>query len=175
LLRRAEITDAEVEHGRWDQETIGEILECCFEQECEQGADGTLVAVYRVDAGLHQQLARNFVYVELIDPTDDGPSLGPMFEQMCKNADSGKFDRILFSTVFDLGRSGIELVETFCRLTHSGAAVWPVGSHTGPVAFDPIGYSHRGAIEAWMEEFADEMGGAAEMAWIEDEASSGGN
>ena len=115
----------------WRQ--IREALAKCVIEEQRSRTNGATRAVYRVDAQLAAELARQCVYVEQGRSSKIGALQRPLFEQMKGDAAARKFDRLLAWKVSRLGRDMREVIAAVYELADLGITVIPVKSQTGPI------------------------------------------
>ena len=116
----------------WNQ--IREALSRCVIEEHRTGTSGTTRTVYRVDAQVAADLARECVYVEQGRSGKIGAHSRPLFEQMKRDAAARKFDRLLVWKVSRLGRDMREVIATVYELADLGVTVVPIKSQTGPIS-----------------------------------------
>jgi Resolvase, N terminal domain len=134
--------------GSWrNWSEIRAALSRCVIDEHRPGSNGVPRTVYRVDAQVATELARECVYVEQGRSGKIGARQRPLFEQMKRDAAARKFDRLLVWKVSRLGRDMREVIATVYELADLGITVVPVKSQTGPIS------STMGkllwAIQAW--------------------------
>ena len=141
---------SEMDGSGRDWSRIREALSRCVIEECTPGSNGAARTVYRVDAQLAAELARECVYVEQGRSGKIGARQRPLFELMKLDAAARKFDRLLVWKVSRLGRDMREVISTVYELADLGVTVVPVKSQTGPIT------STMGkllwAIQAWYAE-----------------------
>jgi DNA invertase Pin-like site-specific DNA recombinase len=147
---------AEKDGSERDWSRIREALARCVIEEQRPGTNGTSRMVYRVDAELAAELARQCVYVEQGRSGKIGARRRPLFEQMKRDAAARKFDRLLVWKVSRLGRDMREVIAAVYELADLGITVIPVKSQTGPIS------STMGkllwAIQAWYAEMETPSG-----------------
>jgi DNA invertase Pin-like site-specific DNA recombinase len=141
---------AEKDGSGRDWGRIREMLSRCVIEEHRPGTSATSRIVYRVDAQVAAELARECVYVEQGRSGKIGARQRPLFELMKRDAAARKFDRLLVWKVSRLGRDMREVISTVYELAHLAITVVPVKSQTGPIT------STMGkllwAIQAWYAE-----------------------
>ena len=125
---------AEKDGSGRDWSRIREALARVVIEEPRPGTNGAARAVYRVDAQVAADLARECVYVEQGRSGKIGARQRPLFEQMKRDAAGRKFDRLLVWKVSRLGRDMREVIAAVYELADLGIAVVPVKSQTGPIS-----------------------------------------
>jgi DNA invertase Pin-like site-specific DNA recombinase len=109
------------------------ISRCVTKDEHRSAPDGRARAVYRVDAQLAAELARQCVYIEQGRSGKIGAGPRPLFELMKCDAAARKFNRVLVWKVSRLGRDMREVICAVYELADLGTTVIPVKSATGPI------------------------------------------
>ena len=103
-----QVADKDGSGRDWSQ--IREALSKCVIEEHRPGTSGTSRTVYRVDAPVAAELARECVYVEQGRSGKIGARQRPLFEQMKRDAAARRFDRLLVWKVSRLGRDMCEVI-----------------------------------------------------------------
>ncbi len=137
-----------------DWDTIRANLGRCIITETRTTRRGVTRTVYRVDAAIAEQLAKECIYVEQGRSSKRGAQKRPLFERMKRDASQRRFTRLLVWKVSRLGRDMREVISTVYELADLGVTIVPVKSQTGPVntAMGRLLW----AIQAWYGEMENE-------------------